>query len=845
MNRKISLFFIVFSLCLTATLVPTACTLYMDEEEQKPEELQGFDAPVHVKNDTVDVTYQFQPDTHYLTPHVQEYLVMVEADTILYFRDNTPIDYLPKTGEKVFSHSSDLLPWGMMGLVEWAGYTDGFYKVVTTDTTLGEVFKVLKLNVDRPTDYSKARLVAWPEDSDHIALSEEPSPFTMEPFEAYDVPDDALYEDDEEDNSDTFSDEEDNSDSFMARYDTGAQWQDYATRSDDDEVDGPHDEEDEMEYEIMFDTRRLSIVPKDEQLSSAYIFSLITNSKLPRAFQALAKTGLKARPAFLMGLNKKKGSKFKVKGKELGIDMFAKTYWALGFKIKNTERTHLTVDLSEEFFEYFVDDDSEVAFNIEAGVQAGGELQGGTERYYKPGKWMAGKKNLSSKTEAAQTLDGPEVAIPVWGPFCFLFTTSFDVSITFDLCGQISIVNATHARKGVRYMNGKAERIGDKSKKNTSKANINICGQAKAEFTAHLGVGVRLGVKVLSADATVGGYFTAGAEAKVGYALGDKDFDYERQPLDGNNYLSYYVKCGPEVNIKISFLGSELYKKNIPVGKVWTLTDGKIHPYPYVNSKAQKVVKTSNDNGEWDFSEQDFRMTQKFSSVGLLQKTFGYEFSPFVELQESGSGKHIGFYFPIEADSPYWPLQNDKNFTYTYDFTGLEPDVLYKAIPYVTHDGVNYVYPKDALYFTSATPNIVMVGDDVSPSIRQVEVDYDKNGDPIYTALATYQVLGASKMKKWGLKVTLKAPNGKTLINKDIECEKIRNKEYKVKLVFFTNAKKYCSLSLQPFGDVIDEKGNKKRKYFAKSNIVLEEDFTPTERDRQDRLTSDWNPYVH
>ena len=100
-------------------------------------------------------------------------------------------------------------------------------------------------------------------------------------------------------------------------------------------------------------------------------------------------------------------------------------------------------------------------------------------------------------------------------------------------------------------------------------------------------------------------------------------------------------------------------------------------------------------------------------------------------------------------------------------------------------------------------------------------------------------------MKKWGLKVTLKAPNGKTLINKDIECEKIRNKEYKVKLVFFTNAKKYCSLSLQPFGDVIDEKGNKKRKYFAKSNIVLEEDFTRTERDRQDRLTSDWNPYVH
>ena len=93
--RRQSIIHFILSLIV---LVLGSCTLSM-EEWVLPEEERGVHEPYTVKNDNIEVTYQYNEDVKPITKNVMEYFVASEADTILYFADNVRKDWIPEVGE--------------------------------------------------------------------------------------------------------------------------------------------------------------------------------------------------------------------------------------------------------------------------------------------------------------------------------------------------------------------------------------------------------------------------------------------------------------------------------------------------------------------------------------------------------------------------------------------------------------------------------------------------------------------------------------------------------------------------------------------------------------------------
>lgn len=94
--------------------------------------------------DNYTVSYKYHNDVVVLTPARQEsYLVKVEADTILYFAENTPVNLLPQVGGLYSSAITDKLPYGLGNKVVSRAKVGDLYKVVTTGAALDEIFEEL------------------------------------------------------------------------------------------------------------------------------------------------------------------------------------------------------------------------------------------------------------------------------------------------------------------------------------------------------------------------------------------------------------------------------------------------------------------------------------------------------------------------------------------------------------------------------------------------------------------------------------------------------------------------------------------------------------------------------
>ena len=85
MKKNISFF--IASLLVLHSLV--ACTLSMDEWIESDEN-KGYSDIATEKNDFYSLSYQYKDHTRSLTDKIRDYIVNVEADSILYFLDNTP-----------------------------------------------------------------------------------------------------------------------------------------------------------------------------------------------------------------------------------------------------------------------------------------------------------------------------------------------------------------------------------------------------------------------------------------------------------------------------------------------------------------------------------------------------------------------------------------------------------------------------------------------------------------------------------------------------------------------------------------------------------------------------------
>lgn len=84
---------------LLAIIIPVlfvACQINVLEGE--PEEEKGFDHPVTEDIEGGKITYQYNDEVIVLSETTQQYLVKVEADTILYFSESTPEKLLPYKG---------------------------------------------------------------------------------------------------------------------------------------------------------------------------------------------------------------------------------------------------------------------------------------------------------------------------------------------------------------------------------------------------------------------------------------------------------------------------------------------------------------------------------------------------------------------------------------------------------------------------------------------------------------------------------------------------------------------------------------------------------------------------
>ena len=112
------------------------------------DEIKGIETPQTEKSDEYTITYQYQDEVIVLGTNRLNYLVRVEADTILYFSDATPEEFLPEEGDVISAGISDKTPYGLGNVVIERTEVDHTYRCVTTSASLNQIFKKLKWNAN-------------------------------------------------------------------------------------------------------------------------------------------------------------------------------------------------------------------------------------------------------------------------------------------------------------------------------------------------------------------------------------------------------------------------------------------------------------------------------------------------------------------------------------------------------------------------------------------------------------------------------------------------------------------------------------------------------------------------
>lgn len=130
------------------TALLAGCTLSMEDYVIEEEMSRGFDEPATELTDIGTFTYQYQEGVRPITKKVLDYVLGVESDSIVYYVENCPSEWLPKVGGYVSCGCSRKIPNGLCNRVLSVQHQDGHYKVVTTKATTDDVFKQLDIELD-------------------------------------------------------------------------------------------------------------------------------------------------------------------------------------------------------------------------------------------------------------------------------------------------------------------------------------------------------------------------------------------------------------------------------------------------------------------------------------------------------------------------------------------------------------------------------------------------------------------------------------------------------------------------------------------------------------------------
>lgn len=130
------------------------CTLSMEDwkEPEIPEEKRGVDSAYSYKDEFIDITYKYNKGVKPITENVLKYFMGAEHDTILYFSDNVPEEWMPQAGGCVQIGVSDIFPIGYAGKVLERTDANGTIRLVTTPATINDIFEELEYKAEIEPD---------------------------------------------------------------------------------------------------------------------------------------------------------------------------------------------------------------------------------------------------------------------------------------------------------------------------------------------------------------------------------------------------------------------------------------------------------------------------------------------------------------------------------------------------------------------------------------------------------------------------------------------------------------------------------------------------------------------
>lgn len=139
---------------LLLILTMASCTLSM-EDWVETEENKGYDELVTEENDFYSVKYQYKDYTRSITDQIREYIVSVEADSVIYFLDNLPEEWTPQVGGCVVANCCTTFPMGLLARVLDVEKEAGMIKVTTTPCRLEDAYEDFELDMDMDVMSSK------------------------------------------------------------------------------------------------------------------------------------------------------------------------------------------------------------------------------------------------------------------------------------------------------------------------------------------------------------------------------------------------------------------------------------------------------------------------------------------------------------------------------------------------------------------------------------------------------------------------------------------------------------------------------------------------------------------
>lgn len=130
-----------------AAFVLSSCMLVMNDIDFPADQL-GFTEPVTQSGPNGTVTYQFNDDVKSVAENVLPYVSHMENDSVLYYFDNTPTEYLPKVGECLSAPISHTLPYGLNHRVTAVDKVPGYFRITTRPAAIGEIYDVYEGSFD-------------------------------------------------------------------------------------------------------------------------------------------------------------------------------------------------------------------------------------------------------------------------------------------------------------------------------------------------------------------------------------------------------------------------------------------------------------------------------------------------------------------------------------------------------------------------------------------------------------------------------------------------------------------------------------------------------------------------